>query len=359
MSQPSSQLRAGSVVARVAGGVLLLAAALYVMQPFLVPVLWAGILAYASWPAYRWVRARTRRPRLSAALFTLAIALGVGIPVAWLIVALAREGTTGIGAIRAWIDAGMPFPEWVESRPWLAERLGELRGGTVIEPRAVVEYAARYASGISGRLVDVAGSLASNLFRFTITVVTLFVFYVDGERVAEHARRFAAVVFPQTTGFLEHVGAVVRAVVFGLIGTALVQGVLAGIGFQIFGVPSPVALGAITFVGSFVPAGPMLIWIGAAIWLYLHGATGAAVGMSLYGLLLISSVDNVLRPMLISGSGGARVPFLLVFFGVIGGLAAFGMLGLFVGPVVLSVTFALAAEFARRGEVPPAPAVEP
>ncbi len=343
-------VRAGSVVARIGGGLGLLVAALYVMQPFLVPMLWAGILAYASWPAFGWVRKHTKRPRLAAGIFTLGVALGVGVPVAWLIVALAQEATHSIGVVRAWIDAGMPFPEWVTARPWLSERLAELRGGTVIEPGAVVEYAAKYASGISGRLVDVAGSLATNAFKFAITVLTLFVFYTDGERIAEQLRKLAAIVFPQATGFVEHVGAVVRAVVFGLLGTAIVQGILAGVGFQIFGVPSPVALGALTFVGSFVPAGPMLIWVGAAIWLYVQGATGAAIGMAIYGLVLISSIDNVLRPMLISGSGTARVPFLLVFFGVLGGLASFGMLGLFLGPVVLSVTFALAAEFARRGE---------
>jgi predicted PurR-regulated permease PerM len=148
---------------------------------------------------------------------------------------------------------------------------------------------------------------------------------------------------------LEHVGGVVRAVVFGLIGTALVQGVVAGIGYALFGVPSPVALGALTFVASFIPAGPALLWAGASLWLLLGGQTGAAIGMALYGLLLVSSIDNVLRPVLISG-GEVPVHFLIVFFGVLGGLAAFGMLGLFLGPVLLSVTFVLAQQFARQTE---------
>jgi predicted PurR-regulated permease PerM len=143
------------------------------------------------------------------------------------------------------------------------------------------------------------------------------------------------------------VGSVVRAVVFGLIGTALVQGLVAGIGFALFSVPSPDALGASTFVASCVPAGPTIVWLVAAGWLLLGGNPYAALGMALYGLILISSIDNVLRPLLISG-GEVPIHFLVVFFGVLGGLASFGMLGLFLGPVLLSVTFALVVDFTRR-----------
>jgi predicted PurR-regulated permease PerM len=341
--------RAGSVAARVGGALALLAATLYVMRPFLVPIVWAGILAYVTWPLFRAVRRHTKRPRLSAGLFTGAVALGVGIPVAWVLVALATEATHLIGLAREWLDAGAPFPEWVMTRPWLAERATEIRDNAIVEPTAVLQYVTRYASQVSGRLVEVAGGLASNVFKFTITVLALFFFYLDGERLGAHAGRLTKIVFPSAPQVLEHVGGVVRAVVFGLIGTALVQGLLAGVGFALFGVPSPVALGALTFVASFIPAGPMLLWVGAAVWLLVSGSTPSAIGMAVYGLLLISSIDNVLRPLLISG-GTVPIHFLVVFFGVLGGLASFGMLGLFLGPVLLSVTFALIVEFTRRNE---------
>lgn len=346
---PPPDLRAGSMLARVGGGLALLAATLYVLRPFLVSIVWAGILAYVTWPLYGAVRRRTKRPRLSAALFTAAVALGVGIPVAWLLVALAGEATHLIGLSRQWLDAGAPFPDWVMSRPWLAERATEIRDNAIVDPTAVVQYATRHAAQVSGRLVEVASGLASNVFKFTISVLSLFFFYVDGERIGAQAGRLARIVFPAAPRVLEHVGGVVRAVVFGLIGTGLVQGLVAGIGFAIFGVPSPVALGAITFVASFIPAGPMLVWGGATFWLLVGGYTSAAVGMAIYGVLLISSIDNVLRPILISG-GQVPIHFLVVFFGVLGGLASFGMLGLFLGPVLLSVTFALVVEFARRDE---------
>lgn len=350
----AEDVRPGSVAARVGGGVALLAATYWVLQPFLVPMLWAGILAYVTWPLFGWVRRHTRRPRLAAALFTLVVALGVGVPVAWVLVALAGEASHLIGQARQWLDAGAPMParlaEIVAARPWLAERLSELREESVVRPTDILQYSTRYAAQVSGQLVNLAGGLASNVFKFVITVVTLYVFYVDGERLAAHARRLSTIVFPHAPeGFFEQVGAVVRAVVFGLLGTAIVQGLIAGIGFALFGVPSPVALGALTSAASFVPMGPMVVWAGAAIWLFAGGHPAAAGGMALYGLLLVSSIDNVLRPLLISG-GPTPIPFLLVFFGVLGGLAAFGVLGLFMGPVLLSVTFALIAEFARRAE---------
>lgn len=340
---------AGAIAARVGGGLGLLAASFYVLQPFVVPVLWAGILAYVTFPLYRAVARYTRRPRLAAGLFTTAVALGVGIPVAWVLVALATEATQLIGAVREWLDAGAPFPDWVMARPWLAERLAQIRQESVVEPTAAIQYATRYASDVTRQLAAVASGLANNVFKFTVAVLCLFFFYVDGENLTRQASGFARIVFPRAPTVLEHVGGVVRAVVFGLIGTALAQGIIAGTGYALFGVPSPVALGALTFVSSFVPAGPALVWAGAALWLLVDGRTTAAIGMAVYGVLLVSSIDNVLRPLLISG-GQFPIHFLVVFFGVLGGLAAFGMLGLFLGPVLLSVTFALAMQFARQTE---------
>jgi predicted PurR-regulated permease PerM len=345
---PARDERTSSAIARIAGGAALLGLSLWILRPFIVSLLWAGILAYVTWPLYGFVRHHTRRPRLAAGLFTLATALLVGVPVAWILVALAGEASHLIAVARAWVEAGAPFPGWLMDRPWIAEPLARLRAESIVEPKAIAEYATRYAAQVSTQLLNVAGGLASNAFKFALTVTTLFFFYLDGERIADHLARLMRIVFPQSRHeMLPYVGSVVRAVVFGLLGTALVQGAIAGVGLALFGVPSPVALGALTSVGSFLPGGPVLIWGGAALWLFASGHLGAAIGMALWGALLVSSIDNVLRPLLISG-GETRIPFLLVFFGVLGGLMSFGMLGLFLGPVVLAVAFALVVEFARR-----------
>ena len=265
-----------------------------------------------------------------------------------MLVALASEAGHLVGTIRQWVDAGTPLPPWLAARPALSDRLEQLRATAGVEPSEVIRLATQQAAAITSRLVDIAGGLAANAFRFAITLVTLYVLYLEGERVLAHVRSLARVVFPHApVRFLDDIGGVVRAVVFGLLGTALVQGFVAGVGFALFGVPSPVALGALTALGSLIPAGPAVVWAGAAIWLFTAGHTAAAIGMAAYGALLISSVDNVLRPLLISRSP-QRIHFLVVFFGVLGGLGAFGMLGLFVGPVLLSVAMALVAQFAQR-----------
>jgi predicted PurR-regulated permease PerM len=338
----------GFVIARVGGGLGLLVATLLVLQPFLVPMVWAAIVAYVTWPLFRAVRARTNRPHLSAATFTLAVALGLGVPLASILVVLAGEATQLVSVLRDWLAQGAPFPGWVESRPWLARPLAEIRSESIFNPTAFAQYVAKYGADFSGHLMGIAGGIATNFFKFAIMLVTLYAFYIDGERLIIQARRLAPVVFPIAgERFLDHVGSVVRTVVFGLLGTALGQGILAGVGFAIFGVPSAVALGALTFVLSFLPVGPPLIWGGAAVWLFSQGNHRAALGMAIWGLALVSTIDNVLRPILMS-SGQTRIPFLLLFLGLLGGLFAFGTLGLFLGPVLLSVAFALLADFPQR-----------
>lgn len=348
---PDRPLRIGHVLARVGGGLGLLGASLLVLQPFLVPVIWAAIVAYVSWPLYRRARDWTGRPALTASVFTAVQALCIVLPLVWVMVRLANEGTHAIAVVRTWLDSGAPLPDWLARQEWILPHVEELRSHPIPGPTDVAEMITRYGGQVSGRLLDLAGGLARNLFSLSITLVTLYVFYVQGERVTHHARSLARVVFPSAPQrFVDDVGGVVRAVVFGLLGTAIVQGVLAAIGFTLFGVPSAVILGTATSVLSFVPAGPPLVWGGAAIWLFMTGAPFYYwIGMALWGVLFVSSVDNVLRPILIS-SGPTPIPFLLVFFGVLGGVAAFGMLGLFLGPVLLSVTFTLLAEFALRDE---------
>jgi len=338
--------RVGHTLARVGGGLLLLYGTLLVLKPFLVPIVWAAILAYVTWPLFRAARRLTHRPRIVAGVITLTVALGVGIPLGGLLALLANEATALVTRTADWVNAGAPSPQWVVDRPWLATRIDQLEFRDYFDPKQIASYATQYGTMVSTRLVDLAGGVARNVFAFGIMLVMLFAFYTDGERLIEHARRLARVVFPRApAAFLDNVGGVVRAVVFGLLGTAIAQGVIAAIGFTLFGVPFPAILGLATSALSFVPVGPPLLWGGAALWLFLEGAAWYKwAGMALWGLTLVSSVDNVLRPVLIS-SGPVQVPFLLVFLGVLGGLASMGVLGLFLGPVLLSVTFALVAEF--------------
>jgi predicted PurR-regulated permease PerM len=134
-----------------------------------------------------------------------------------------------------------------------------------------------------------------------------------------------------------------RGVVYGIIGTAIAQGVAAGIGFLIAGVPAAPLLGLATFFLSPVPIGPPLVWIPAAIWLFYHGSTGWAIFMAIWGVAVVSSVDNVIKPLIISR--GSNLPFILVLLGVLGGVVAFGFIGLFLGPTLLAIGYVILQEW--------------
>jgi predicted PurR-regulated permease PerM len=343
----AEERRPGLIVARVLVGLGLLASTFWILRPFLVPGVWAAIAAYMTWPIYARARAWTRRPGATAAAVTLFFAAAVAVPVGWLLVAFASQASVVAQRVHEWVAAGAQPPQWVLDTPWLAKRVEELRESPLFGPAAAGEWIARYGEVGSQWAVALGGGIARNLLEFVITLVVLFALYLDGERIAGHARRLAVLLLPSDDPRLvDKVGAIVSAVVFGLLGTALAQGVLAGIGFAIFGVPSPVFFGFATALASLIPAGPALIWIGACVWLWTQGWVWAAVGLALWGALLVSSIDNVLRPLLISGP--TRIPFMLVFFGVVGGLASLGLLGVFVGPVLLAVGFGLLAEFPAR-----------
>jgi len=171
--------------------------------------------------------------------------------------------------------------------------------------------------------------------------------YRDGAALSERLEAlFDRVGGKQAPGLTRIAGDTIKSVVYGVIGTALAQGFLAGIGFLIAGVPGTLLLGVLTCILSLIPFGPPLIWAPAAIWLFQNGETGWAVFLALWGFLLVSTVDNVLKPYFISK--GSHLPFILVFLGVLGGVLAFGILGIFLGPTLLAIAYTLFQEWSSR-----------
>jgi predicted PurR-regulated permease PerM len=343
--------RIGLAVARVAAGTTLAVGSFLVLKPFLVPMVWAALIALVTWPLFLQVRRWTKRPALTSFLFTLVIFLCIGVPLTLFLATLGQEATRLVQGVQEWLKQGSPLPTWVTERAWLMDRIQEFKRVDVLDPSVIGGWVQSYGGAVSGQLVELAGAVARNVLSVAITLIALFCFYLDGERLVGHGRRMAPVFLPYAaSGFVDRLGASIRAVVFGLIGTAIVQGTLAGIGFGVAGVGVPVALGALTALASFLPVGTVLVWVPAAVWLFLSGDKLPALGLTLWGALVVSTADNWLRPLLISGT--TQIPFLLVFFGVLGGLSAFGVLGLFLGPVLLSVSFTLLAEFTRPAAGP-------
>jgi len=341
----TSEPRAGLIVARVAIGFLLIGTTLLVLQSFLVPMAWASIVAFMTWGLYSKTVQALGRPRLTAFLYTLAVLLLFGIPAVLLLVAVAEQGTKLALAVQEWIAAGTPLPPWLTELRWVGPRIESLRLHGIPGMEQIGPHIARFGAGLSQGLLVMGAGVARNVFQFAMTLVTLYVLYLEGERICDYIRRLLVYVLPnRSPALLDHIGGRMRAVVIGVVGTALVQGAVAGVGYAIFSVPYPVALGALTAFTSFLPGGTLFVWGGATLYLFATGENTLAVGMLLWGSLLVGSIDNFLRPILIRRSGSEHMPFLLILFGVLGGLASFGLLGLLLGPVILSISFTLLSE---------------
>lgn len=221
--------------------------------------------------------------------------------------------------------------EWLEATAGIS--LGQIESWVVTRAKRLLEVVASSGGTV---LLGAIGTLVN----FILTLFTLFFVLRDGPRLANVVVQLLPIE-PALRGKLwRHLIDVTRAVFMGIGVTALVQGTLLGIGFAIAGLPSPLVFGVLGVLFALVPVvGTAIMWIPAVIWLMVQGETGYALFMAAWGVIVVGGVDNVLRPMLISGR--AEVPTLAVFVGVMGGLSAFGFIGLFLGPIVLGLLVAL------------------
>ena len=344
--------KAGLLLTRIAIASLLIFAIYKVLQPFIVPMVWAAVVAFMTHGLYVRLLRFTHRPRLTAVVLTIALLLALAGLAGALIASLANQTIHLVQIIQDWLTGGAQLPAWLVNIDWVGPRIAALRQHLLEGSSTLGPELAEFGQSISQGLLQFAGDVAGNLFAFFITIATLYVFYVDGDKIVDHLRRLFAYLFPhRPADFLDEIGRVVRAVVVGVVGTAILIGLAAGIGYAIFNVPDAVALGAVTTVISLLPAGTVVMWVGAAIWLFLDNQIWNAVGMTIWGLVVVGTIDNFMRPILIRSSGSVHIPFLLILFGVLGGLWAFGFLGLLLGPVVLSVGFALVSESPGHGSI--------
>ncbi|WP_415258190.1 AI-2E family transporter [Thauera phenylacetica] len=331
------------------GGLLLLSYA--VLHLFIVPVAWAVIIAYATWPAHRQLRSRLPRyPTITALLMTLLLSAAFVLPALWIGMLLRTEVGVAIAAVTAQIREGaFVLPEFVRTLPWIGDDLQALLDELTREPEALRAQLTEWVRQGSNLVLTLIGDVGRNAAKLGFALITVFFLYRDGERVLEQVvavlRRFLG---ERLDPYLAAVGGMTKAVVWGLIATAIGQGFVAGLGYWWAGVPAPVLMGAITAVIAMIPFGTPFAWGSIGVWLLLTGNTVEGIGLLLWGALVVSWVDNLVRPLVISNA--TRIPFLLVMFGVLGGLAAFGLVGLFLGPVVLAVLMAVWREWLEESE---------
>ncbi len=352
-------MRTDSAATRLIGQLALGAlgiACLLVLRPFISALLWAAILAFATWPLCRVLRERLLlSPGQAAAVMVIAEFLLVGLPVV-LATPTRREDIEALQtATERLLVNGLPgLGAWLRGLPLVGEWIGGSLGRFETDLEGMRALLRPYAGAIAQNALAALLTILSGLLELLLAILLAFFFYRDGPAIAARIEALMQRLGGDRAGRLVTLVAnVTRGVVWGLIGTAVAQGILTGIGLGIAGVPHAVLLGVIAGVISIMPVGAPLVWIPATLWLFTQGQTGWAIFMGLFGALVISSVDNVIRPAVISR--GADLPFLLTMLGALGGVFAFGFLGLFLGPVVLAVGYTLLLEFSGEAVSLPKP----
>jgi predicted PurR-regulated permease PerM len=337
---------------------VLLIGCLIVLRPFVSALLWAVVLCVSSWPVHhRLLRLIGNRNTLAAFLMTLAMILIVLLPFVIVGTTLAENVKQLTEAAKRWVESGPPAPpEWLAKVPVIGQRATEYWLSLAADTSKLWTEARRFIEPVSAWLLRAGLALGHGLIQLALSIFIAFFLFRHGlaaggllnaavERIAGEAGKHLLAVAGQT----------IRGVVYGILGTALLQAIATGIGLIIAGVPSAALLALLTFFASVVPVvGTGLVWIPAAVWLFYQGATGWGIFLIIWGVG-VANIDNFIKPWLISQ--GSNLPFILIFFGVIGGALTFGFIGVFLGPTLLAVGYRLVGEWiaGHRGETASAP----
>ena len=355
-------------LARVTLGVLfiglLIVSSLWVLSPFLGAAIWATMIVVATWPLMLAVEKRLGGRRwLAVVVMTLTMLLLLVGPLTAAIVTLVdrRDDLANLAASLSTIRLPPP-PDWLANVPLIGSRLAdEWRRVAATEAEELAAQAAPYVRQALTWFAGQAGGFGLMLLHFLLTTVITAILYATGEQAARGVRRFGRRLADHRGEEVVILsGQAIRAVALGVVVTAIVQSAVAGLGLAVTGIPYATVLTALIFVMCIAQLGPILVLVPAIAWLYWSGASGSGTVLLVW-TLLVGGLDNVLRPILIRR--GADLPLLLIFAGVIGGLVSIGIIGLFVGPVVLAVTYRLLESWVAQVDVDesdsPAPAVSP
>ncbi len=328
---------------------ILCIAAFLVVRPFLSALLLSVILVISTWPLFdALVRILRGRKTLAALTITVAFTVALLLPLAFLLTSLGAQVNGLTDTVKNWIEIGLPpAPAWVHDLPFVGERLAGAWAKLSFGGTEVLLKIKPYVPSIAGWILRVGTTFGGAVVEITIALIVSFFFFRDGMEIARKIEAVLSHLAGTNAGrLIQTASLTLKSVVYGILGTALVQALLAWIGFVVAGVPAAALLGFITFFLSLVPIGPPLLWIPAGLWLISTGSTAWAVFLFIWGVLVISGADNIVKPYLISK--GSNLPLILIFLGVIGGAMQFGFIGVFLGPTLLAVVFALLREWMEQ-----------
>lgn len=354
-SRDTAALSEASYVEKALGLILLLMLAvgcIYILTPFLKALFLAVTLCVSTWSLFRRAeKGLGGRSTAAALLMTLATAVLLVLPLLALGANLADDVARLTVAVRSAIDQGLPPPDWLGRVPLVGQEAQKIWIEASQQGKGLVPVIAPYVAPLREWALRQGVSLLSGTFQVAFAIVLAFFLYRDGayvERRLEWA--MARLGGWRARHVLEAAGATIKSVVNGVLGTALVQGILLGFSFWLAGIPGAILLGALSILLTLLPLGLVPLWLLAGLWLMSNGHTGWAIFVMAWNGLLVGSLDNVLRPYLISR--GVQMPMVLIFLGVLGGLLTFGIVGVFLGPVLLAVAHTLFQDWGRAEEAP-------
>ncbi|WFU38266.1 AI-2E family transporter [Bradyrhizobium sp. CB82] len=317
-----------------------------IIRPFVSILTWSAVMAVAFYPAFSWLaKLLGGRPRTAAAILTL-IAFGIVVgPAAWLGV----SAVEGVKDLASQLGSGelvlQPAPQQVKTWPLIGPQLYELWDQAYTNVRAVAREIAPYLKPLAGPLLSFAGDAGLGTLQFLVSVLVSGILLPFGPQLVAVTRGFLIRIVPeQSEHFLELAGATIRAVAQGVIGVAIVQALLAGIGFKLADVPSAGLLAFVVLLLSIVQIGPLIVLLPVIIWIWVDKDVTTALLLTVF-LVLVGFLDNILKPLVMGR--GLTTPTLVILIGVIGGTLAHGIIGLFIGPIILSVAWELAAAWIR------------
>jgi predicted PurR-regulated permease PerM len=324
--------------------------ALYTARDFIPAVVWAIVIAIALWPAFRWLERRPLfRGRHTVLAFCLTAALGLLFVVPFAIGAAqtAKEAHDLIGWFHEVLRSGIPMPAFVDRLPMGSQQVARWWQDNLATPlQSSPAVKNLHSATVVAMTRHFGGRVAHGLIIFGFMLMTLFFMFQAGSKLGEQLLAGSRRAFGSDgAALVRRMAESVRSTVVGLVVVGLGEGALLGIAYAVTGVPHATLLGMLTAVAAMLPFCAPLVFLGSALWLLAQGATVSAMCVAAFGLIVVFVAEHFVRPVLIGGS--ARLPFLLVLFGILGGAETFGLIGLFIGPALMTILVVLWTDWVK------------
>lgn len=339
MNEQTNQIRSIAVLAAI--GIALYLCWL-MLQPFITVLAWAAVLVIVFYPVHKRIAQKIKRRGLCAMVSTILVILIFVLPLVFLTMAVTNELARAVSALPVQIDQLMnPAGSAGRVSAWMRDRLGIDASGT---QAFLLQQLKTYGSAILGRSLGIVGNVLSTIVKAFFVIITMYYLFRDGDQIVKALPGAMPFGMDQSEALLRRTSQVISASVYGVVTIALLQGVLGGLAFWVLGVPSTILWAVVLAFVCMIPlAGSFFVWLPAAIYLMMTGHITKGILLILWGALVISTVDNVLRPKLMKDQ--TKLHELFVFFSVLGGMSMFGLLGIVLGPVVLAITLGLLESF--------------